>query len=454
MKLVSPDMQRAGEVAYRFAQDAGTPIQAMLEISDRCNEVCVHCYQEQGQKGEMDTAELLSLLDELASQGVLFLTISGGEPTLRKDFLQVVDHAYQLGFVMRIFTNGLSMTPEMAQALHAAAVEAVEISVYSHRAETHDFVTGVKGSFERTLAGIRALVAAGVMVVIKAPVMSLNEAELEAYVAMAKELGAHHAFAPGHLHPKEGGARDHQMFSRSDGVYRELMARANAAGDLPKAKGAVRKREDQRPCGAGGSVHVEPNGQLRPCTLLEVDLGSVRPHGVARAREQSAELAGIRSLTWQDLHGCRECDLSAFCGHCYAHALSETGDALGPYPSACREAKTSYEVTTGKTSDQVATDSDRPEPTLGPFRVLANGRCESKPDQVTEADRALAQRLGWTQRKEGPVPSVSALAKPGELVQLRRPGGKRPTSAQVPAHVEATSVTRSSDTTSRLRPGD
>ena len=61
----------------RLAEARGMPLSAGIEISDRCNEVCVHCYQEQGRKGEMSTAELLEVIDQLADMGVLMLTLSG-----------------------------------------------------------------------------------------------------------------------------------------------------------------------------------------------------------------------------------------------------------------------------------------------------------------------------------------------------------------------------------------
>jgi len=71
----------AMHVIAQLARDRDTPLSAMIEIADRCNEACVHCYQVQGQKGELSTDEWRSILDELAEMGVLFLTISGGEAT-------------------------------------------------------------------------------------------------------------------------------------------------------------------------------------------------------------------------------------------------------------------------------------------------------------------------------------------------------------------------------------
>ena len=152
-----------------------TPLSAMIEIADRCNEKCVHCYQVQGQKGEMTTEEIFGVLDELAEMGVLFLTISGGEATLRKDFLDIVAYARKKKFAVKLFTNGLKVTRELASKLGELAVQEVQISLYSSHANVHDWVTNVPGSWEKTTAAARYLVDAGVKVVLKTPVMRINE---------------------------------------------------------------------------------------------------------------------------------------------------------------------------------------------------------------------------------------------------------------------------------------
>ena len=197
------------------------PLSAMLEIADRCNEVCVHCYQVQGQKGELPTEDWRRILDELADMGVLFLTLSGGEATLRKDFIELVAHARRRGFAVKIFTNGLSMTDELAQALADLAVQEVQITLYSPRAEVHDWVTRVPGSFEKVLAGARALRTRDVAVVLKTPLMSFNVEDRHAYVALARELDTDFMLDPG-LDAREDGDRNPQQFSISHDQWKAV----------------------------------------------------------------------------------------------------------------------------------------------------------------------------------------------------------------------------------------
>lgn len=421
---------RGDALLSMLEQRSGQPLRAMIEISDRCNEVCVHCYQEQGTKGEMTTDQIKSVMDELAQMGVLILTLSGGEATLRPDFLELLRHARKLSFAIRLFTNGLTMTRELANELHKLAVHVVEVSLYSHRADVHDFITGVPRSFERTTAGIRHLAELGVDVHVKAPMMGVNEHEMDALRGFALSLGAS-SFSgdPGMLMPREGGDRSPERLSRSQHSFEvALSSHSKITNEAPGAK--PRFSMTNQVCGAGDTVHIEPNGELRPCTMLDLKLGDAR-EGVAHARQHNSEMKSLRAIGWRDLHGCRSCDLAGTCMRCYASALAEVGDALGPYASACADARSQYRLRTGHAPEIAPDVHGRSD--LGPYRHVAGSRFQVIADEITAEDDALAARLGWTRRANGALPSPGPRVRPGELVQLRRPGSKRARPLQVPA---------------------
>ena len=400
--------------------DEHTPISAMIEIADRCNEVCVHCYQIQGQKGEMSTDEVKSVMDQLAELGVLMLTISGGEPTLRHDFLELVEHARKKKFAVKIFTNGITMTPELAGKLRALAVQEVQMSLYSHRAEVHDEVTGVPGSWEKTTAAVRHLKAAGVAVVVKTPLMKVNAGDSDAYIDFAKSIGADYMMDP-HLDPREDGDRAPELLRIDDDTF--IRARKD-----PRLGGAGREdAEAHRPprdldgsvCGAcSGNVHVEANGEMRPCTQLTVPVGHAIRDGVRASYEGNPEGVLIRSLTWRHLHGCRDCDLSPYCGRCYANARMEGGDALGPYLTACRHAVVSYRSVHGEAPRFVPPDDPARPDGLGPFAEVSPGVFAHAEDRLNDEDRALRRDHAWI----AGAPSTP----PDGLVQIGRPGrGKK-----------------------------
>lgn len=436
-----PAVGDANAMLGRISQARNLPLRAGIEISDRCNEVCVHCYQEQGLKGEMTTVEVCQVIDQLAEMGVLLLTLSGGECTLRKDFLEIVAHARARGFALRIFTNGLTMTRALAAALARHAVQMVEISLYSTRPELHDFVTGVPGSFERTVQGVRNLVEVRVPVTIKTPLMNLNEAEVEPYVAFAESLGAKYAFSADEIMPREGGDRAPETFVLSDTGYRgarqQLAERARVADSVPAAEREPRSI-DASPCGAGKTLHVEPNGVLRPCTMLELDIGDALREGIAEAHAANEAVVALRALRWADLHGCRDCELRTHCSRCYAAALTSTGDALGPYASACRFARLRYETHTGAAL-RIVHAEDR-DAAVGPYRELEHGVFEAFADVVTSDDDALAERLRWARRPAGSVSPAAVAARPGELIQIRRPGRKAPKLERIPVGTSESST--------------
>jgi radical SAM protein with 4Fe4S-binding SPASM domain len=416
----------AAALFAKIVRDPHRPISAMIEVADRCNEVCVHCYQVQGQKGELSTEEWKRILDELAEMGVLFVTISGGEATLRNDFIELVEHARARRFAVKIFTNGLTMTSALAQRLSDLAVQEVQISLYSHRAEVHDWVTRVPGSWQKAVDGARSLIELGVSVVLKSPMMSFNAGEIDEYVDFVTGLGAEYTLDP-HVDPREDGDRSTESWRVDDASYvrARLHPKLGAASRLEKSD-----RLDKSVCGAcSGNVHIEPNGEMRPCTQLNVPLGSALD-GVRRGWEEGESARAIRTLTWADLHGCRDCDLRIYCSRCFANAHMERGDALGPYASACRKARLGYEAVHGV--PPVILPSER-GPELGPYRKLDGGVFVCADDVLTERDERTVREHAWVRSAPGAPLGAVPPSSPGQLVQIRRPGRRRPSAELVPS---------------------
>jgi radical SAM protein with 4Fe4S-binding SPASM domain len=402
----------AADVVAARAEGTGAAYSAMLEIADRCNEACIHCYQVQGQKGELETAEWERVLEELAELGVLFLTISGGEPTLRKDFLHLVSYARRLRFAVKIYSNALNIDEALANELGRLAVQEVQISLYSHEAGKHDAVTRVPGSFDKVMRATRWLRAAGVRVLLKTPLMQSNAAQLSDYIALVASLDAEYAFDP-HLNPREDGDFTPQGFAIDRDTFLNVRRDARLRGP-----GAPPRALTDRPCGACGSnVHVEANGELRPCTQWSVPTGDLRTESVSKAWRGNDAAAQIRSLTWQSLPGCRVCDLRSHCQRCFADARHEVGNALLPYPMACRSARWQYELTHGvepsiEASLARSAGADA-APEVGPYRHVGEHRFVAEGFELGDDDRARLASAHW-------LAAAPATAPAAGLVQLRR----------------------------------
>ncbi len=181
-------MQELNAKALRL----GLPLSVHLDLTYRCNERCEHCYLEHDDRGEMSLVEIRALLRDLADAGVFFLTLSGGEPLMRRDCFEIIESARALGFNVKLKTNAVMVREKEARRLRALGVEQVQISLYSHRAEVHDGITKLPGSLKRTLAGIRLLRSAGLRVTLANVLMPSNFQDSAGVRALAAEVGAHY----------------------------------------------------------------------------------------------------------------------------------------------------------------------------------------------------------------------------------------------------------------------
>src|SRR5271167_1752558 len=187
------------------ARRLGVPISVQLDLTYRCNERCVHCYLDHDDHGEMTTAEIKHLLDEMAEAGVFILTLSGGEIFLRKDFFEILEHARALTFCIKLKTNAVLIREAQAARLRDLGVESVQISIYSHRPEVHDAITKVPGSLRRSINAIRFLKSQGLKVVIANVLMTENMYDYQGVRALADELGTECTLDPTVTPMMDGG---------------------------------------------------------------------------------------------------------------------------------------------------------------------------------------------------------------------------------------------------------
>src|SRR5271167_3015973 len=109
------------------ATKLGVPLSVHMDITWRCNERCVHCYLDHDGVGEMTTAEIKEVIRQLAESGTFFLSISGGEPLLRRDFFEILEYARALRFNVKLKTNAVMIGAKEAVRLRQLGVEQVQI---------------------------------------------------------------------------------------------------------------------------------------------------------------------------------------------------------------------------------------------------------------------------------------------------------------------------------------
>ncbi len=107
------------------------PICLTWELTYACNLACVHCLSSSGRRdpAELDTAEALDLVDQLAALQVFYVNIGGGEPMLRRDFFEIVEHAVTNGVGVKFSTNGTYLDRAAAERLVELPYLDVQISL-------------------------------------------------------------------------------------------------------------------------------------------------------------------------------------------------------------------------------------------------------------------------------------------------------------------------------------
>jgi AdoMet-dependent heme synthase len=320
----------------------GIPLSAQLDLTYRCNERCVHCYLDHDDHGEMTTLEIKDLLDQMADAGVFFLVLSGGEIFLRKDLFEILEHARKRTFSVKLKTNAVMIRKAKAERIAALGVESVQISVYSHKADVHDAITKLPGSFRRTIEGARLLRENGVKVSFANVLMKHNADDYPEVRALAERIGAHYN-VDATITPMMDGDRSIldlnidaetlvQVFHDSTLVGNAEEFCAPPAGPLEEAEAI-----DTLPCSAGHTAcYVSPYGDVYPCVQFPLPSGNVRQTKFIDIWRDSPQLQEVRSITVNDLQGCSKCVHGGSCTRCPGLAYME-GNMRGPSIQDCEK---------------------------------------------------------------------------------------------------------------------
>lgn len=338
-------MEGDGKSGYR-------PTLISWNVTSRCNLRCAHCYLDAHNGGgarELSTGEAKMLIDQVAQVGSPVMILSGGEPLLRDDIFEIAGYGTEQGLRMAIGSNGTLIGGRTAARLAGAGIRKAAISLDSADPGVHDRFRGVRGAWERAVAGIEACRDAGIGVQVHTTVTLQNHCELEAIADLGESLGVHD-FQFFFLVPT---GRGKGLADLSPGMYetiiREILrlraerglairptcapqhVRIASEMGLPVAEG-------ERGCIAGiRYCRIDPLGEVTPCPYLPLGLGNIRETTFAEIWNGSEVFANLRS--GEALTGkCGACEYRFTCGGCRARAYGLTkenfyaGDYLAQDP--------------------------------------------------------------------------------------------------------------------------
>lgn len=334
---------------YLKAAALKIPLVALLELTQRCNESCIHCYIKGSRdkfsfshdENELSKEQIIKLLGELAEEGALNLVFTGGEALLREDFFEIAQAAKERNFAITLFSNGQVIDEYCADKLAQVMPVCVYFSLYAKDSFTHDKITQLPGSFEKVLNAIRLLSERKINTGLKTIVMKNNIRQLKAIFTLGKSLGvARHEFAEeitakidGSGQPKACQLDDSFLYTYYKG---DVPVSAQRIEELPLNE-AVKKPL----CGAGVfGVCVSSCGDVYPCAEWRSPLGNIKYQPFKEIWHNEAGLLGeLRSAKeFADLPDCQKCSLVNFCRRCPGRAFAEEGRWRACYKNAQQRA--------------------------------------------------------------------------------------------------------------------
>jgi radical SAM protein with 4Fe4S-binding SPASM domain len=327
------------------------PISGSIELTRRCNLSCVHCYNniplndENGRRNELTYEEHCRLLEEMAEEGCLWLLYTGGEVFVRKDFLDIYSYAKKAGFLITLFTNATLITPRIAEYLAVWSPFSIEVSLYGRKAATHDRVTGVAGSFDMTMRGVRLLMEVGFPPILKTMVLKSNAHELwEMKRFVEGDLGLEFRFdaminprvdsslAPldVRLSPEEVVELDLKEPGRKNEWVRFC---EHFKGSAPNSA----KGTELYACGGSHNAFaIDASGKLSTCVLWHGEIFDLRKGSFKEGWEEFLLNVSRKKATRKTK--CLTCELRSMCGMCPANGVLECGDAEEPVDFLCQVA--------------------------------------------------------------------------------------------------------------------
>lgn len=321
--------------------DAISPMMATIEVTEKCNLRCKHCYLDAScEKTSVITYEQFKNLVEVFKKNhVLNLELTGGEIFVNPDAYKILELALKQFATVGILTNGTILSDEVLNLLSKNKEKImINVSIDSTNPEVHDTFRGMKGAFSKTCSNIKRLTDAGIAVRVASSIFNENMWEIDKLADLAISLGAK-MFAFNFI---EDFGRGTQM-DKLDKVEEKLDAKAYIAyvnSVIEKYKDIIPivKSEDHMlgtdNCGSGvNAVVVGADGAIRPCALFpKINLfGNIFKEDFETIFQKDIYKRISKIVPPGEENGCsKKCQYYVNCRGCYLKGLEHNRNVEEP----------------------------------------------------------------------------------------------------------------------------
>lgn len=274
-----------------LARPSTGPSHAQIAITGACPQRCDFCYNRERTGTPLSKDEILRAIDDLADMGVFWLGLTGGEPLLNRDIVEIVERPAGRCAV-KLFTTGCTLTPRMATSLKRAGLFSVCVSLDHWREEIHDRGRNYPGAFRAALRAIRIFLDAGLHTGASAVLsrQMIVSGECREFLAFLEGLGVHEAWLS-EVKPSAPAFWDEGVVvgEPERRMLREMQDCYNSDGTMTVNYLGHFECGEHFGCNAGHKmVYIDPFGEVAPCVFTPITFGNIRDRSL---REIWGEMA-------------------------------------------------------------------------------------------------------------------------------------------------------------------
>lgn len=341
-----------------YMEKAGGVASVMFELTYRCSEQCIHCYNigaarnesEENHRGvlnELALDDYKRIIDELIEQGLVKVCLSGGDPFAKPIAWDIIEYLYDRGIAFDVFTNGQAIAGDV-ERLANFFPRVVGVSIYSGDARVHDRITRRPGSWDRSMAVVSRLSELAVPLSLKCCIMQPNVATYSQVADLAKQYGAVVQCEVNVTDSIEGDKCVSTYLRLTpemlDIVLRDDNTPMYVGKEAPNYGGQPRMMV-VNPCGAGDNTFcITPDGDLIPCCAFHMAFGNLREQPLSDILRNSEALKYWRNLTLSKYEECGRYEYCDYCNLCPGINYAEHGTPLKPGENNCYMAKCRYQL--------------------------------------------------------------------------------------------------------------
>ena len=327
-----------------------------LELTYKCNLKCIHCYNDKDDfSSEISFEDAKKIIDEAYDMGVYNITLTGGEATLNKDFLKIAKYIRSKKLSLNIFTNTQSLydDSELMKEVINLYPHSVCVSLYSMDPEVHDSITGIKGSFEKTMKVLDVLKKNNILTRINCFVMKNNFLGIDKVYSYAEENGFSAVIDVRFINNENRFNSEHQLTEEQlISFYSKYFDSENCFVE----NGVTEDFFEKRICSAGiKSAVVTSRLELIPCNPFKLVLGNLNNQSLKTIysdKDETTPLNRWRNTRNKDVQGCFKEDYCYFCKYCPAVEYSNSLN-LKKSETLCKMSKAKMLVNKRKQTNEI-----------------------------------------------------------------------------------------------------